>query len=207
MSTASDASAPTEQLNAPEQQCTPEQNRAPRKGALVFIDMQNIFADQDGQWGVSNYAEVEQAMARLRERDGSPVIWTRFVRDPEEHGAWADYYDRWDECRAEPESPVWDLTSPVREGDQVLSMPTFSKWGEQLAEMTKDYDRLVLAGVATDCCVIGTALGAVDAGKWVTVLTDACGGGTKEVHDQAMAIMDCFNPMLTLMTVDEYLNS
>ena len=102
---------------------------------------------------------------------------------------------------------MWDLTSPVREGDQVLSMPTFSKWGDELAEMTKDYDRLVLAGVATDCCVIGTALGAVDAGKWVTVLTDACGGGTKEVHDQAMAIMDCFNPMLTLMTVDEYLNS
>ena len=130
MSTASDAAAPAAGQQAPE-------TGTPHKGALVFIDMQNIFADQDGQWGVSNYAEVEQAMARLRERDGSPVIWTRFVRDPEEHGAWADYYDRWDECRAEPESEVWDLTSPVRESDQVLSMPTFSKWGEQLAEMTK----------------------------------------------------------------------
>ena len=179
----------------------PEQrNRA----ALVLIDMQRIFQEPESQWSVSNYQEAEENILTLRD-SFEHVIWTKFVRDPQETGAWGDYYRRWDECREEPESPRWDITVPVRENEQVLSLPTFSKWGADLARMTEGYQHLVVAGVATDCCVLSTVLGAVDAGKHVTVVSDACGGATPRAHDQALELMELLSPMVTVRSSESIL--
>ena len=172
--------------------------------ALVVIDMQRIFQEPQSQWFVSNYQDVEQNVRKLRD-SFDLVIWTRFVRDPQELGAWADYYDKWDECREEPQSDRWDLTVPLQGNEQVLSMSTFTKWGEELARMTAGYQRLVVAGVATDCCVLSTVLGAVDAGKHVTVVSDACGGATPRAHDQALELMELLSPMVTVCTSESLL--
>lgn len=96
-----------------------------------------------------------------------------------------------------------DITLPMAEGDRIISLPTFSKWGDELAEATRDCERLILCGVATDCCVLSTVLGAVDAGKWVTVVTDACAGATDRAHEQALELMRLLSPMVTLATADE----
>lgn len=167
--------------------------------ALVVIDMQRIFQEPQSQWFVSNYQDVEQNVRKLRD-SFEQVIWTRFVRDPQEHGVWADYYNRWNECREEPKSDRWNITVPLQGNEQVLSLPTFSKWGAELARMTEGYQHLVVAGVATDCCVLSTVLGAVDAGKHVTVVSDACGGATPRAHDQALELMELLSPMLAVRT-------
>jgi len=168
--------------------------------ALVLIDMQRIFQEPGSQWFVSNYDQAEAAVRALRRDFDGPVIWTRFVRDPEEHGSWRDYYRRWDECREEPDSVRWDITMPVASGDEVLSLPTFSKWGLELAALTAGQEHLVIAGVATDCCVLSTVLGAVDAGKRVSVVADACGGATPEAHAQALALLELLAPMVEVTT-------
>ena len=168
--------------------------------ALVLIDMQRIFQEPESQWFVSNYQDVEQNVEKLRDSH-EHVIWTRFVRDPQELGSWSDYYGRWDQCREEPVSPRWDITLPVQENEQVLSLPTFGKWGDELARMTDGYQHLVVAGVATDCCVLSTVLGAVDAGKHVTVVSDACGGATPRAHEQALELMEMLSPMVTVQTI------
>ncbi len=177
----------------------------PRAMSLVVIDMQRIFAEPKSQWYVSNYPQVQSAIDRLRSGLGEPVVWTRFVRDPAEQGVWADYYERWDECRAEPDAADWDLTLRKSPDDHVVSLPTFSKWGPELQSLTEGQDHLVVAGVATDCCVLSTVLGAIDAGKWVTVVTDACGGATAEAHRQTLALLELLSPMVSLKTIDEVL--
>lgn len=178
----------------------------PRATRLVVVDMQEAFRAPGSQWSVPRYAGAQDHVAELAERFRGRTVWTRFVRDPAEEGAWSDYYDRWSTFRVEQESPVWDLTLPVGD-DPVLTLPTFSKWGPHLTDLVGVDSRLVVCGVATDCCVLSTVLGAVDAGRSVTVVTDACAGATDEAHDQALALMGLLSPMVTLATTAEVLES
>lgn len=171
--------------------------------ALVVIDMQEIFRSPESEWFVPAYDAAAAQVIRLSEGFSGPTIWTRFVRDADEPGAWRAYYERWSRSRHEPDSPAWDLTLPVAEGDEVLSLPTFSKWGPELAALTAKNDHLVVCGVATDCCVIATVLGAVDAGKRVTVVTDACAGATSEAHGQAVGLMGLLSPMVSVVEMSE----
>ncbi|QUW17811.1 cysteine hydrolase [Agrococcus sp. Marseille-Q4369] len=171
--------------------------------ALVVIDMQQIFRDPASQWATGGYEAAAERIRALVDAAEGPVIWTRFVRDPAEPGSWRAYYERWDECRDEPDSPAWDLTMPVADEHAVLSLPTFSKWGDELAALTAEHPELVVCGVATDCCVLSTVLGAVDAGKAITVVTDACAGATDEAHDQAVALMGMLAPMVRLAETAE----
>lgn len=173
--------------------------------ALVVIDMQEIFRSPDSEWFVPEYDAAAEQVSRLTERFTGNVIWTRFVRDPQEPGSWRAYYDYWSGCRYEPDSPAWDLTMHRGDGDSLLSLPTFSKWGSELAQLTAEHDHLVVCGVATDCCVISTVLGAVDAGKKVTVVTDACAGVTTEAHSQAIALMGLLAPMVSLAEASDVL--
>lgn len=174
-----------------------------RDHTLVVIDMQEAFCDEASQWCVPRYAEAEANVARLVERSAGDVVWTRFVRDPDERGAWRDYYDRWHELRVGPEAKEWDLTTAAGEGDGILDLPTFSKWGPELDALTAAAPRLVVCGVATDCCVLGTVLGAADAGRPVTVVTDACAGVTDTAHQQALDLMELLAPMVTLADTDQ----
>lgn len=173
------------------------------KATLVAIDMQVIFGRPDSEWGTVGYEAAEENTRRLAENMAGHVIWTKFVRDPDERGSWVDYYRRWSDSRLEPDSDQWDVTLPIAEEDRVLTLPTFSKWGDELARMTADSDRMIVCGAATDCCVLSTVLGAVDAGRHVTVVTDACAGATTEAHEQALALMNMLSPMITLASTDE----
>jgi nicotinamidase-related amidase len=60
-----------------------------------------------------------------------------------------------------------------------------------------------MCGVATECCVLGTALGAADAGRQVTVVSDACAGATEKLHRQAMTVLEQLAPLVRVATSDE----
>ena len=64
---------------------------------------------------------------------------------------------------------------------------------------------LTVAGVATDCCVISTALPAADAGVQVRVVSDACAGSTDDDHERALRVMSLYAPLVTLTTTAEVL--
>lgn len=172
---------------------------------LVVVDMQEAFRDPGSQWAVPGYADAQTQVQRLAEGFRGRTVWTRFVRDPAENGVWSDYYDRWSTFRVGAESPAWELTLPPREGEPVLTFPTFSKWGSELQRLIEGEGRMVVCGVATDCCVLATVLGAVDAGRGVTVAADACAGLTPQAHDQAVAVMALLDPMVTISSTSEVL--
>ena len=176
---------------------------------LVVIDPQRIFADPSSQWGSPMFPAIVDPVRRLAARAGSRTVVTRWVpaRDPQ--GSWATYLEAWPFADVAAEDPLLDvvdeLADLVDSAAAVVSAPTFGKWGADLVAVTGPTPHLVLAGVATDCCVISTALAAADAGATLTVVTDACAGSTPENQRAALDVMALYPPQITLTTVEELL--
>jgi nicotinamidase-related amidase len=170
----------------------------------VVIDMQRAFRD-DGQWQVPRYQEIVPVITRLRQSLGSSPVFTRFIRDEAETGAWAAYYRRWDEMRFPSGSEAWDITMDVPGEATVIDASTFSKWGPELAAAVPEGADMVLTGVATDCCVLSTALGAIDAGRFVKVVSDACAAVSDEAQQQTLALLALLSPMCEVVTSRELL--
>jgi nicotinamidase-related amidase len=175
---------------------------------LVVIDPQRIFASPDSAWGSPMFPDIVEPVRRLASAAGERTVVTRWVpaRDPQ--GSWRAYLDAWPFADVPDDDPLLDLVPEARRlSDTVVSVPTFGKWGPELAAVTGPLPRLVLAGVSTDCCVVSTALAAADAGATITVVTDACAGSTPENHEAAMKVMSLYPPQITLATTDEVLEA
>jgi nicotinamidase-related amidase len=174
-----------------------------RPGWLVVVDLQRVFGDPDSPWTTPRF---EEARARIRELvpafDGC-VVFTRFVAPAEPVGAWREYYDTFPFALQPPDAPLYELVEDPGAA-KVLDATTFGKWGPDLAGIVGE-GPLVVAGVATDCCVISTVLPAADAGIPVRVVTDACAGSTDADHDRALRIMSLYEPIVRLTTTAEFL--
>lgn len=175
--------------------------RAAGQQHLVVIDMQRAFRQQ-GDWHIPRYDEAAAVIAGLARAGWDPII-TRFVPDPAEAGSWSAYYDRWQSMRLDPSDPVWDVELPGVDVGATLDLPTFTKWGDELAGRIPVGEELILTGVATDCCILATALGAVDAGRYVTVVADACAGQSDQAHESTLALLELLSPMVTVATSAE----
>lgn len=174
---------------------------------LVIIDMQKAFQLDGAQWQCPGYDSAATQVKQLRAAHPGPAVWTQFVRDPHEEGAWQDYYDKWHQYRIKPNDPMWHLTLEPEPQDTLIKAPTFGKWTTELPKIANEYQHITVAGVATDYCVLSTVLPAVDAGKYVTVVSDACAGATQQAHEQALKLMGMLEPMVTITTTDELLGS
>jgi nicotinamidase-related amidase len=168
-------------------------------GHLVVIDMQHVFGDAQSQWFTPRFAEVATRIAALVEQYAPAVTFTRFVAPAVPAGAWVPYYERFPWALQPADSGLYDLVPEFAAfRDRTLDCPTFGKWGTELADRVGD-DDMVLAGVSTDCCVISTALPAADAGVRVRVVADACAGASDETHEQALAIMALYAPLIQVV--------
>jgi nicotinamidase-related amidase len=173
---------------------------------LVVIDMQEVFRDPESPWATPSFDEIAGAIGRLTEGFGRRVVYTRFVLPERISGSWMPYYERFAEVTRPERAPWFELADPYRSwASETLDKPTFSAWGRELSA-TGEPATVVLTGVATDCCVISTALEAVDAGAFVRVVADACAGSSREAHEAALSIMGGYAPQIAVTTVDEELD-
>jgi len=173
---------------------------------LVVIDPQRIFASPDSEWGSAMFPDIVAPVRRLAATAGARTVVTRWVPAPEPQGSWAAYMRAWPFADVPEGDPLLELVPEVQDlASEVVSLPTFGKWGYALQAVTGPLPHLVLAGVSTDCCVVSTALAAADAGATITVVTDACAGSTPENHEAAMKVMSLYPPQITLTTTDELL--
>jgi len=169
---------------------------------LVVVDMQHVFADPASPWFTSGFASAAERIATLVPRFGRRVAFTRFVPPRAIEGSWADYYRRWDFAAAPASAELWQLVPPWR-GAERVDTHRFSKWGAELRALTGPLSTVVLCGVSTDCCVLMTALAAVDDGAFVRVVADACGAKTPEVHEAALSLLRTRAPQLTITSTAE----
>jgi len=169
---------------------------------LVVVDMQKVFAD--GPWGTPGFWELVPGIERLADAFADRVCFTRFIVPASPDGAWIDYYRDWEFVTKPEAAPLLDLVEPFsfRTGAAYVEKPTFGKWGSELKALAGPARTLVVCGVATDCCVIATVLGAVDGGMHVRLVADACAGISGEAHERAVAVMAGFPPQVEVTTVE-----
>ena len=175
---------------------------------LVVIDPQTLFADPAASpWGSPMFADVVVTIRRLVDAHPGRVVITRFVADEEPTGSWVPYYREWPFAQVPDADPLYAVVPELADVDAlVVTEPTFGKWRDMLQAVVGETPHLRLAGVATDCCVIATALPAADDGAFVEVVTDACAGSTPENHALALQQMALFAPQVTQVTAAQVLD-
>ena len=173
---------------------------------LVVVDMQELFRDRESPWLVPGFDELSDPIGRLVRAFGERTVHTRFVLPAKIEGSWRPYYETFDAV-TRPENAGWfELAEPYRSWTgNVVERSTFSEWGE-LRGPAGDSPTIVLCGVATDCCVISTALPAADAGASVRVVSDACRGSSTPAHDAAISVLAGYAPQVAITTVDAELD-
>jgi len=167
---------------------------------LALIDLQRIFADPASGWAAPDFRRVVEPTRELIRLFSPDVVFTRFVAPQRPTGAWVGYYEEFPFALQPPDADDYQLVDEFK-GAPTLDKTTFGAWGPELA--AKADGRLVLAGVSTDCCVISTALSAVDAGVQVQVVEEACAGSTAENHAKAIDVMRLYAPMLEIVSVEQ----
>lgn len=174
---------------------------------LVLIDAQVVFADPGSEWYAPRFEEIVEPVHRLAKAFGDRVVLTRWVPPAQKVGSWVPYFEQYLFADQPPDHQLFDLVPATAHlgARHTLSEPTFGKWGQQLRDLTGTTPHLVLTGVATDCCVLSTAVPAIDAGAQVTVISDACAGSDDDSHQRALDVMGMYAPQLFVMTSQEYL--
>lgn len=168
---------------------------------LVVIDPQHVFASPEvSEWGSEFFADAMGVIGEIAPQFGDRVVVTRWIPTNQRSAAWQAYYEMWPFADRDPSDPLFDLVAEAEalSPHPTVDLPTFGKWSQELRAATGDADHLVLTGVSTDCCVLSTALPAADAGKFVTVVTDACAGSSAENNQAALHVMGLYEPLITL---------
>jgi nicotinamidase/pyrazinamidase len=164
--------------------------------ALIVIDVQNDFTE-GGALGVDGGAAVAAGIARLlaEHPDRYDVViasrdWHDAGNDNGGHfHPEPDFVDSWPvHCVAgtpgaeyHPNFPADAVDLHVRKGQGRPAYSIFEGTTEEGGTLREELDRLgvtdiEIAGIATDYCVLASALDALDAGRTVTVLTDLVAG-------------------------------
>lgn len=172
---------------------------------LVVVDMQDVFRHPESPWRTASFDDAADGIDRLLDAFDDRVRFTRFVPPATTPGSWGPYYETFAEVLREDRAGWWHLAAPYGEraaaGPETVVRSTFSAWDERLRDAAGDGGTIVLCGVATDCCVISTALAAVDDGAFVRIAADACGGSNETSHEAALAVMRNYGPQIEISDV------
>lgn len=178
---------------------------------LVIIDMQTIFSQYPKWWGCPKFNDIVEPIRKLAAKYGDRTLITRFVAGSDHEGSWIPYYKEFPFADVPDSDPIYDVVDQLKYlicDNNVVTMTTFSKWGDEhkgVRAKTGKYPHLVLAGVATDCCVLSTAMAAAEAGAFVTVVLDACAGSSDDNQFAAKNILMGYAPLIEVKNHQELL--
>ena len=173
---------------------------------LLVVDMQRVFADPGSPWLVPDFDRALDGVLALTARYAGRTVLTRFVPDPAPTGSWADYYEAYPFALDGARESLWRLVPEVLRHDPVVvDAPTMGKWTAEARSALGDPATVVLCGVATECCVLATAVAASDAGVRVRLVAEACAGGTAQAHAATLEVLGAFAPQVQVITLEEAL--
>jgi nicotinamidase-related amidase len=145
------------------------------KDALLVIDAISDFEHEDGGKLLASFRErlpaLRGALARAREQE-TPVV---YVND--HHGRWdSDARGLLEEALGGHGGDVIAEVAP-RPGEPFLLKPRYSAFDHTALEVLLrelEVDRLLLAGGATEACIVQSGIDARELGFKVTILAGAC---------------------------------
>jgi ureidoacrylate peracid hydrolase len=189
---------------------------APRRTALLLVDMQVDFANPDGAMGKSG-KDLSMAEAALRNAvllaDAAraadvPCLFARLItRESDE----TDLLQEWKKRRGtEDDAPLCqegtrgaDFVGPQPQGMEAVFSKSrydaFSGTGLDAHLRGLKRDTLVIAGLTTECCVESTARHAFEKDYHVFIAADAVAAYERDLHDAALKALElnCAIPALS----------
>ncbi len=127
-------------------------------------------------------------------------------RPPSPAGAWRHYYEAWPFALQPPDARIYQLVDEFAAGRRAdPGRDHVQQVGPGTGRPGRPGERLVLAGVSTDCCVLSTALAAADAGVAVQVVADACAGVADDSHRKALDILRLYAPLVEVVSLADVL--
>jgi nicotinamidase-related amidase len=150
------------------------------KTALVVIDMQNGFVNESSRPVIPAVVNLVECWQRL----GGDIIFTRYLNYPD------SLYERliqWSRLQTSPEIDIVDELVPYLDSARaVIEKPTYTLFTPDGAKIVRDggWTDLVFCGIATESCVLKSAVDAFELGYTPWVVRDASashgGAGTHE---------------------------
>lgn len=173
---------------------------------LLVIDLQQVFADPASPWFVPAFPQVSAVSDQLLTAYAGRAVATRFVPHDDPQGSWRDYYEAYPFALNSDREFLWRLVPEVLRHDPVVvDAPTMGKWTPATRGALGEPDTVVVCGVATECCVLATAIAASDAGVRVRLVDGACAGGTPQAHAATLEVLGAFAPQVQVISLDEAL--
>jgi nicotinamidase-related amidase len=157
------------------------------RDVLLLVDVLNDFRHEDGGKLLDSFRERHAALVRAlddaRSRD-VPVIYAN-----DNFGVWDGDAGRLVEQAVHGEAG--DLVRPIapRDADHFVVKPRYSAFDHTplvLILRELGIERVLLAGAATEMCVVQTAIDAKEEGFKVSILADACATNDPEIERLAL---------------------
>ncbi len=154
--------------------------------ALLVVDVQNGFVNEHTRYLIE---PINRLIGAFSGR-GEPVAFTRFVNTPDSgYQPWIG----WTRFMGGPEN---DLYEAIDAG----AGPVFVKHGYtafttefEIYFRERQLERLVLCGIATDGCILKSAVDAFERGIEPVVVTDACASHAgSEIHEAGLLLLGRF---------------
>lgn len=183
------------------------------KDLLLIIDMQNVYLP--GQpWACPSMPAALKQIQRLLDHPACgaayDVLFTRCIASEHPAGRWKQYNES---HQAVISNPFLNQIVPALQ-PYLIKWPfcdksTYSACStSSLMNRLKDYDRILIAGVVAECCVLSTVNGLIDTGAHIVYLRDAAAGKSAANEQMVCGMMENLSPIHTqVMTVSEYLFS
>jgi nicotinamidase/pyrazinamidase len=158
------------------------------RDALVVIDVITDFRHPDGDELLASFRQRQPALREAIEAARSHALPVIFVNDS--HDTWDADVDGWIR-RTIGRSSAAELLEAVAPwpGDAFLRKPRYSAFDHTALEILLaqlETERVLLAGAATEMCIVQTAIDARELGLKVTILASAC--ATVDPDDEAIAL-------------------
>jgi nicotinamidase-related amidase len=168
---------------------------------LLAIDLQPAFTHPDSPWFTPGVDKACAQVAALAPLFGERVLFSRFVPPTRVAGSWVPYYEKWPFALTAEAEWLWAIDAAWTD-KRTIASHRFSKWSEARALMGPA-PTVTLCGVSTDCCVLMTALEAVDDGAHVRLVADACAAKTPEIQERSLALIASRAPQLVVVSAAE----
>jgi len=157
------------------------------KDALLLVDVINDFRHEDGDRLLESFRERHGALVRALEgarSRGIPIVYPN-----DNFGVWDGSAQRLVEEALDGEAG--DLVRDVapRPDDRFVVKPRYSAFDHTplvLILRELEVERILLAGAATEMCVVQTAIDAKEEGFKVSILADACPTTDPEIEELAL---------------------
>ena len=176
---------------------------APKRTALLIIDMQVDFASPDGVLGragvdlsaVPAALAAAERLALAARAARLPVIFAGLqTSEGADSAAWSEWMRRRGQAAGEPlcreGQPGAAFVGPQpRAGERVIAKQRYSAFfGTDLHAVLKTLgvDTLVLCGLTTECCIDGAASDAFNLDYQVFIASDACAAYEPDLHQAAL---------------------